>query len=69
MLKVCQIAFYLYAKQKDQAGGDDWNIIKSKLLGDMQLLNNLRNFDINQVKGDMSKKAKNGIKNLLKEMQ
>ena len=34
------------------------------MLGDMQLLNTLKHFDITTVKGEMSNKAKKGIKGL-----
>jgi len=67
VLKVCQIAFYLYVDFREQKD-DSWNGLKAKLLGDMQLLNGLRTFDITKVKPDMSKKAKAGIKDLKKSL-
>ena len=63
VLKVCQIAYYLYVPGREQKG-DDWSVLKVKLLGDMQLLNGLKNFDITEVKPDMSKKAKAAIRQL-----
>ena len=65
MNKVCQIAFYLYVDPKEQRD-DSWNSLKSKLLGDMGLLNGLKQFDITTVKKDMSSKAKSGISQLRK---
>ena len=40
--------------------------MKSKLLGDIRLLDGLRNFDITTVKKEMSSKCKTGIKELKK---
>ena len=67
MLKVCQIAFYLYCDPKDQRD-DSWAALKVKLLGDMRLLDGLRNFEISSVKGETSKRAKAGIAQLTKAM-
>jgi len=63
VLKVMQISFYLYC---DARSDDSWGNIKTKLLGDMGLLNGLKTFDITHVKPEMSKKAKKTIDALKK---
>lgn len=65
VLRVCKVAFFLYVELKEQKD-DTWASLKTKLLGDMQLLNGLRTFDITKVKGEMSRKAKAAIKDLKK---
>jgi len=67
VLTVCKIAFYLYCDLKEQKD-DSWNTLKVKLLGDMSLLNNLKNYDITDLKFDAAKKAKAGIKQLKKDL-
>lgn len=67
VLRVCRVAFFLYVELKEQKD-DTWASLKTKLLGDMQLLNGLRTFDITKVKGEMSRKAKGAIKELRKYM-
>ena len=67
MLKVCQIAFYLFIDPKEQRD-DSWASVKVKLLGYSGLLDGLRNFEISTVKGETSRKAKAGIAQLTKAM-
>jgi hypothetical protein len=56
-----------YCDPKDQRD-DSWAALKVKLLGDMRLLDGLRNFEISSVKGETSRKAKAGIAQLTKAM-
>jgi hypothetical protein len=47
--QVCNAAYYLYP----HGGNDDsWLNIKNKLLGDMQVLANLKNYDVAKTKKD-----------------
>lgn len=68
---VCLIAYHLFVPlkiQNESARNDDWVNIKTHVLGDMRLLENLKNFPIDKVKSEMSKKAKGVIAKLKKEM-
>ena len=64
VLKVVQISFYLYVDAKSD---DSWANIKKDLLGDMGLLNGLKNFDITTVKPEMARKAKKAFDDLKKK--
>ena len=46
---MCTICYYLYPK----GGSDDsWASVKLKLLGDMEMLKNLQEYNIANTKGD-----------------
>jgi dynein heavy chain, axonemal len=61
---VCTICYFIYPK----GGSDDtWASVKLKLLGDMQLLANLKEFDVSKTKADMANRAKKKLAILEKE--
>jgi hypothetical protein len=52
---VCTICYFLYPK----GGSDDnWASVKSKLLGDIQLLASLKEYDVSKTKSDQASRAK-----------
>jgi hypothetical protein len=52
---VCSIAYFLYPKTGADAS---WSNIKVGLLGDMRLLNNLKEYEVSKTKGDAANRAK-----------
>ena len=61
---MCTICYFIYPK----GGSDDtWASVKLKLLGDMQLLANLKEFDVSKTKADMANRAKKKLAILEKE--
>ena len=63
---VCTICYFLYPK----GGADDqWASVKLKLLGDMQLLSNLKEYSVSNTKSDAANRAKKKLAALEKEME
>ena len=61
---MCTICYFIYPK----GGSDDtWASVKLKLLGDIQLLANLKEFDVSKTKADMANRAKKKLAILEKE--
>lgn len=61
---VCTICYFIYPK----GGSDDqWASVKLKLLGDMQLLASLKEYDVAKTKSDQAKRAKQKLAQLEKE--
>jgi dynein heavy chain, axonemal len=61
---VCTICYFIYPK----GGADDaWASVKLKLLGDMQLLQNLKEYDVAKTKSDQANRAKKKLAVLEKE--
>jgi dynein heavy chain len=61
---VCTICYFIYPK----GGSDDqWASVKLKLLGDMQLLANLKEYDVAKTKTDQANRAKKKLQTLEKE--
>lgn len=54
------IAFHYYCRSAD----DSWGTVKLKMLNDMQLLNNLKAYDIAKAKSDQANRCKALLKNL-----
>lgn len=53
---VCSIAYYLYPKMNLNSAA--WSDIKVGLLGDMRLLNNLKEYEVSKTRNDAANKAK-----------
>jgi hypothetical protein len=45
----------------------DWATVKLKLLGDMKLLDGLKNYNIEKTKGDQAGRAKKKMQSIIKE--
>lgn len=61
---VCTICYFIYPK----GGADDqWASVKLKLLGDMQLLASLKEYDVAKTKSDQAARAKKKLAILEKE--
>ena len=52
---VCSIAYFLYPKTGPDAS---WSNIKVGLLGDMRLLNNLKEYEVSKTRADGANRAK-----------
>ena len=61
---MCTIVYFLYPK-----GGTDesWASVKLKLLGDMQCLQNLKEYEVSKTKTDQANRAKRKLKEMEKE--
>jgi len=57
------VAFYYFVRDSNS----EWPNVKLKMLGDMKLLDNLKNYDIAKAKSDQSNRCKTLLKNLRKE--
>lgn len=61
---MCTICYFIYPK----GGADDqWASVKLKLLGDMQLLSSLKEYDVAKTKADQAGRAKKKLAALEKE--
>ncbi len=61
---VCTMCYFMHPK----GGTDDtWAAVKLKLLGDMQLLNTLRELEVGKIKTDMANRAKKRLAQLEKD--
>lgn len=63
--QVCSIAYFLYPKTGSDAS---WSNIKVGLLGDMRLLNNLKEYEVSKTKSDGAARARRKYNALVKEM-
>lgn len=61
---MCSIAFHLYPKTSGEA---NWASIKSGLLGDMQLLNGLKNYEVAKTKAGDASNANKCCSKLVKD--
>jgi len=57
------VAFLYFVRDSNT----EWPNVKLKMLGDMKLLENLKNYEIGKAKSDQSNRAKTLLKNLRKE--
>lgn len=62
---VCGIAYFLYPKTGSDAS---WSNIKIGLLGDMRLLNNLKEYEVSKTKADGASRAKKKYNQLVKDL-
>lgn len=63
--EVCTICYFLYPS----GGSDDsWLNVKSKLLGDMQLLTKLKEYEVANTKNDQALRAKKKLASLEKSL-
>jgi len=62
---VCGIAYFLYPKTGSDAS---WSNIKIGLLGDMRLLNNLKEYEVSKTRGDAASRAKKKYNALVKDL-
>ena len=58
------MAYFLYP---GSTADDSWAMVKLKLLGDMQLLKNLKELKVHEIKTDQSNRAKKRVAALEKE--
>ena len=66
---VCKITFFLFVKQNEQGNDSSWPVLKGpKLLGSGGLLNDLKSFDISQVRAPSAANAKKNIALLIRKM-
>jgi dynein heavy chain len=64
---VCTICYYLYPKTKN-LGADDWANVKSVLLGDSKLMQELKEYDIEKLKAEPVRRGRNKIAELEKKL-
>lgn len=62
---VCGIAYFLYPKT---GASCSWSEIKVGLLGDMRLLNNLKEYEVSKTKSDAANRAKKRYTQLVKDI-
>lgn len=63
-VKQCITVAFCYYKNDSNL---EWANVKLKMLGDMQLLQNLKAYEINKAKGDQATRCKNMLKSIMKE--
>ncbi len=60
------MCYYMYPKA---VADDTWGSVKLKLISDMQLLQNLKEYQVDKLKTDAANKAKKALANLEKDAQ
>lgn len=62
---VCTICFFLYPKT---SGNPDWLNVKTSVLSDTKLIDNLKFFEVSKLKADGANKAKKKMEKIIKEL-
>lgn len=65
--RVCTITYLVYQSPAVKLGQDDWGQVKTVLLGDTKMLDNLKTYDVEKLKGDAVKKARQKMQELEKK--